>query len=63
MLGTVAARMDLAPPPEPERAPREGEALVWFRRSRAAPLLVQLPSRDAMKTRESEKVGQILRRA
>jgi hypothetical protein len=63
MLATVAARMDLAPPPEPERAPREGEALVWFRRTRAAPLLVQLPARDATKTRESEQVGQLLRRA
>jgi hypothetical protein len=63
MLATVAARMDLAPPQEAERAPREGEALVWFRRARGVPLLVQLPRRDAMKTRESEAVGRVLRRA
>jgi hypothetical protein len=63
MLATVAARMDLAPPPEAPRAPREGEALVWFRRTRGAPLLVTLPARDAVKTRESEQVGRLLRRA
>ena len=63
MLSSVAARMDLAPPAEPERAPREGEALVWLRRARGAPLIVQLPRRDAMKTRESEEVGRVLRRA
>jgi hypothetical protein len=55
--------MDLAPPPEAERAPREGEAWVWFRRQRGVPLLVTLPARDALKTRESEQVGRILRRA
>ncbi|HZZ93489.1 MAG TPA: HAD hydrolase family protein [Usitatibacter sp.] len=63
MLATVAARMELTPPAEPEHAPREGEALVWFRRARGAPLLVQLPRRDAMKTRENEQVGRLLRRA
>jgi len=63
MLATVAARIDLAPPAEADRAPREGEALIWFRRARGAPLLVQLPRRDAMKTRESEAVGRVLRRA
>jgi hydroxymethylpyrimidine pyrophosphatase-like HAD family hydrolase len=63
MLATVAARLDLAPPAEPEHSPREGEALVWFRRTRGAPLLVELPRRDAMKTRESEQVGRLLRRA
>ena len=63
MLATVAARMDLAPPAEADRAPREGEAVVWFRRARGVPLLVQLPRRDATKTRENEAVGRVLRRA
>ena len=63
MMCALAARMDLAPPPEPERSPREGEALVWFRRQRGAPRLVELPRRDAMKTRDNDAVGQLLRRA
>jgi hydroxymethylpyrimidine pyrophosphatase-like HAD family hydrolase len=63
MLAQVATRMDLAPPPEPQGPPHEGEALVWFRRKQGAPLLVQLPRRDAMKTRENEQVGKLLRRA
>jgi hydroxymethylpyrimidine pyrophosphatase-like HAD family hydrolase len=50
-------------PPGPPRAPREGEAWVWFRRSAEAPLLVELPHRDAAKRRESEQVGKLLRRA
>lgn len=50
-------------PPEPLRAPREGEALVWFRRGGDAPLLVELPHRDAAKRSESETVGKLLRRA
>ena len=50
-------------PPEPPRAPREGEALAWFRRGGDAPVLVELPHRDASKTSESEQVGKLLRRA
>jgi hypothetical protein len=50
-------------PPEPPRTPREGEALVWFPRGADAPLLVELPQRDAGKRSESEQVGLLLRRA
>jgi hypothetical protein len=50
-------------PPEPLRAPRDGEALVWFRRGGDAPILVELPHRDASKRSESEQVGRLLRRA
>jgi hydroxymethylpyrimidine pyrophosphatase-like HAD family hydrolase len=50
-------------PTQPLRAPHEGEALVWFRRGADAPLLVELPRRDAMKHNESEQVGHRLRRA
>jgi hydroxymethylpyrimidine pyrophosphatase-like HAD family hydrolase len=50
-------------PSEPPRAPHEGEALVWFRRGADAPLLVELPHRDAARRSESERVGKLLRRA
>jgi hydroxymethylpyrimidine pyrophosphatase-like HAD family hydrolase len=50
-------------PPEPLHAPRDGEALVWFRRGGDAPILVELPHRDASKRSESEQVGRLLRRA
>jgi hypothetical protein len=58
-----ADALDAPRPPEPLRAPREGEALVWFRRGGDAPILVELPHRDAMKRSESEQVGRLLRRA
>jgi hypothetical protein len=49
-------------PPEPIREPRAGEALVWSRRSGAAPVLVQLDL--PQRAREDERsVGRLLRRA
>jgi hydroxymethylpyrimidine pyrophosphatase-like HAD family hydrolase len=50
-------------PPEPLRAPGEGEVLLWWRRGGDAPLLVELPRRTAARERESDKVGKLLRRA
>ena len=62
-FATYADAISAPRPPEPLRAPREGEALVWFRRGAEAPLLVELPHRDAAKRSESEQVGKLLRRA
>jgi hydroxymethylpyrimidine pyrophosphatase-like HAD family hydrolase len=61
-LAAIAATLAVPAPPEPIRDPRAGEALVWSRRSRAAPVLVELdlPKR----ARDDEHgVGRLLRRA
>jgi hydroxymethylpyrimidine pyrophosphatase-like HAD family hydrolase len=62
-LAAFAEAIEAPRPPEPLRAPHEGEALVWFRRSGEAPLLVELPRRESAKRKESEEVGKLLRRA
>jgi hypothetical protein len=62
-MAAFAEAISAPRPSPPLRAPREGEALVWFRRGADAPLLIELPHRDASKRSESEKVGKLLRRA
>jgi hydroxymethylpyrimidine pyrophosphatase-like HAD family hydrolase len=62
-LAAIAQALSALPPPEALRDPQEGEALVWFRRSGAAPVLVQLGKMDAAKGRERADVGRLLRRA
>ncbi len=55
-----------APGPRPAealRAPRAGEAVVWMRRGRAAPTLVELPRTDSGAAPGRAGVGRVLRRA
>ncbi|HET9471160.1 MAG TPA: hypothetical protein VFO24_08650, partial [Usitatibacter sp.] len=59
----IARAISAPAPPEALRDPLEGEALVWFRRSGAAPVLVQLGKMDSAKGRERADVGRLLRRA
>jgi hypothetical protein len=61
-LAAIADALAVPAPPEPIREPRGGEALVWSRRSGAAPVLVQLDL--PQRRREDERsVGRLLRRA
>jgi hypothetical protein len=62
-LEAIARAIEVAVPPEALRDPRPGEALVWSRRSGAAPLLVELARPDRAKDRERAGVGRLLRRA
>jgi len=41
-IAAIARAIDVPAPPEALRDPQEGEALVWFRRSGAAPVLVPI---------------------
>ena len=62
-IAAIARAIPVPAPPEALRDPREGEALVWFRRSGEAPVLVHLGKTDAAKRRERADVGRLLRRA
>ena len=62
-ITSIAEAMSVSAPPEALRDPEAGEALVWFRRSGGAPVLVQLAKADAAKGRERADVGRLLRRA
>jgi hydroxymethylpyrimidine pyrophosphatase-like HAD family hydrolase len=62
-LHALARAIEVPAPPEALRDPRVGEALVWSRRSGAAPALVTLAPVDRTKDRERADVGRLLRRA
>ena len=62
-MEAAARAMDVSPPAEALRDPRNGEALAWSRRSGTAPTLVALPAIDRAKDRERSDVGRLLRRA
>ncbi|HSN19342.1 MAG TPA: HAD family hydrolase [Usitatibacter sp.] len=62
-IEAIARALDVPAPPEALRDPRAGEALVWSRRSGAAPVLVELARVDRARDREREGVGRLLRRA
>jgi hydroxymethylpyrimidine pyrophosphatase-like HAD family hydrolase len=62
-MEALAAMLPAERPPEPLRAPGESEALVWFRNSGKAPLLVTLPARTHPDRPIRNDVGRLLRRA
>jgi hypothetical protein len=62
-LEAIARALEVPAPPEPIREPRAGEALVWSRRSGAAPVLVQLDPVSRARDHERAGVGRLLRRA
>jgi hydroxymethylpyrimidine pyrophosphatase-like HAD family hydrolase len=62
-LEAFARTLSLAAPPEPVRAPNVHEALVWLRRTEAAPTLVTLAPAGAGARPLPSDVGHVLRRA
>jgi hydroxymethylpyrimidine pyrophosphatase-like HAD family hydrolase len=62
-LEGFARVLSLPAPPEPVRAPSAHEALVWLRRTEAAPTLVTLPPAAAAGRPLRSDVGRVLRRA
>jgi hydroxymethylpyrimidine pyrophosphatase-like HAD family hydrolase len=62
-IRAIAQAITADGPPEALRDPHEGEALVWSRRSGAAPVLMELARADRGKDRERQDVGRLLRRA
>jgi hydroxymethylpyrimidine pyrophosphatase-like HAD family hydrolase len=62
-FAALAALLPGEAPLPPPRAPGEHEALLWFRGSRAAPVLVTLAPRASVDREIRSSVGRLLRRA